>query len=53
LHDFAIDHRAGFLLSRVDGKTPIEDLLDVAAMPEDETLELLRELLSKGILVLR
>jgi hypothetical protein len=49
----AVDHRAGFLLSQVDGETSIEGLLDLSAMPEDETLGLLRELLDRGILVLR
>jgi hypothetical protein len=49
----AVDHRAGFLLSRIDGQTPMEGLLDLSAMPEEETLGLLRELLDRGILVLR
>jgi hypothetical protein len=53
LPGLAVDHRAGFLLSQIDGKTPIEELLDLSAMPEDETLRLLRELLDRGILVLR
>jgi hypothetical protein len=53
LRELAVDHRAGFLLSRIDGETPIEGLLDLSAMPEDETLKLLRDLLDRGILVLR
>jgi hypothetical protein len=52
----AFDHRTGFLLSLVDGKTPamgVENLLDLSAMPEEETLALLGHLLQQGIVALR
>ena len=45
-----LDHRAGFLLSRIDGKTTIEELLDVSGMPPDEALGILRDLLQKGVI---
>lgn len=38
-----IDHRAGFLLSRIDGETSIEQLLDLAGMPRVDALRFLRD----------
>lgn len=46
----SLDHRAGFLLSRVDGQSPVEVLLDVGAMPRLDALRILCELLDDGIL---
>jgi hypothetical protein len=43
-----IDHRAGFLLSRIDGETRVEDILDMSCMPRLEALKLLSELLQAG-----
>lgn len=43
-----LDHRAGFLLSRVDGLHTIDDLLDVSGMPRIETLKTLVDLLDSG-----
>src|SRR5262249_60729925 len=40
-----LDHRAGFLFSRIDGVMPIEHLLDIAGMPRFETLRVLSGLL--------
>jgi len=39
-----LDHRGGFLLSRIDGKASIEELLDVCGMPRSEALKTLVEL---------
>ena len=48
-----LDHRAGFLLSRIDGLMTIEHLLDIAGMPRFEALRILASLLrSKTIRVL-
>src|SRR5580658_5824943 len=47
-----IDHREGFLVSRVDGKSTIETILDVCAMPADEALEILESLVERGVLVI-
>jgi hypothetical protein len=40
-----LDHRAGFLFSRIDGVMPIEHLLDIAGMPRFEALRVLSGLL--------
>jgi hypothetical protein len=40
-----LDHRAGFLLSRIDGTMSIEALLDIASMPRFEALRILASLL--------
>lgn len=39
-----LDHRAGFLLSLVDGTTTVEEIVDVSSMPKHEALRLLAEL---------
>lgn len=49
----ALDSRAAFLLSRVDGMLTIDDLLAVAGMPALETHRHLCNLLRQGILTLR
>lgn len=43
-----LDHRAGFLLSRVDGEGTMEQLLDVSGMPRLEALKTLVELVEAG-----
>lgn len=43
-----LDHRAGYLLSCVDGSTTIEELVDLSGMPKHEALRLLAELLEGG-----
>lgn len=45
-----LDHRAGFLLSRVDGHTSVEDVLDMSGMPRMEALKILVELLDSGVI---
>ena len=48
-----LDHRAAFLLSRVDGVLTIDDVLDVSGMPRLEAFRHLCRLLLRGILLLR
>lgn len=43
-----LDHRSGFLLSRIDGYSTIEELLDVCGMPRLEALKTLADLLERG-----
>ncbi|MCA9531819.1 MAG: hypothetical protein KC543_16960 [Myxococcales bacterium] len=43
-----LDHRSGFLLSRVDGRNTIEEIIDVSGMTRLETLRTLVELLEAG-----
>jgi hypothetical protein len=45
--------RAGFVVSLIDGRCTVEMLLDVSGMREDETLDILAELLRLGAIELR
>jgi hypothetical protein len=47
-----LDHREGFLLSMIDGRTTVETILDVCAMPADEALQLLEGLAERGVIVI-
>ena len=53
LASLEIDHRAGFLLSHVDGASSFETILDVSGMPELDALRILTELLRRGVLDVR
>jgi len=53
LSRFALDARAGFLLSLIDGDTTVEGLLDLSAMPADETRRLLEDLIRQGLVSVR
>jgi hypothetical protein len=46
-----LDHRAGFLLSCVDGTTTVEEIVDVSGMPKHEALRLLVEVLEGGAVI--
>jgi len=43
-----LDHRAGFVLSLVDGGSSVEDLLDVSGMPRRDALRILCDLVERG-----
>ncbi len=45
-----LDHRAGFLLSLVDGNSSFEELLDMSGMPAVDALRLLLELLQQNVI---
>lgn len=49
----SIDHRAGFVLSLVDGVSTFEMILDVSGMPALETLRILSELAQQRVISLR
>jgi hypothetical protein len=42
------DHRAGFLLSRIDGKSSIDEIIDVSGMMRLEALKTLADLVDAG-----
>jgi hypothetical protein len=44
--------QAAFLLSQADGTLTLEELLDICAMPHDEALRLVAQLVDEGALVL-
>jgi hypothetical protein len=48
-----IDHRAGFLLSLMDGVTDLETLLEISPMPRGETLRVVRDLFESGVVDFR
>ena len=52
LANLNLDHRAGFLLSQIDGFLTLEDILDMSAMSSLETLSLLVELIGREIISL-
>jgi hypothetical protein len=50
LRSRALDHRAGFLVSRVDGASSVEMLLDIVPMRRERALQILADLVEEGIL---
>lgn len=45
-----LDHRAGFLLSHVDGASSFETLLDLVPLPESEVIGIVESLLALGVI---
>jgi len=50
MRGLALDHRAGFLLSSIDGCLSIEEVLDVSPMPELDALRIMFELRQQGVI---
>jgi hypothetical protein len=48
----SLDHRAGFLLSLVDGTSRIEEILDISGMPHLDALRILLTLLEQRVIVI-
>jgi len=48
-----IDHRAGFVLSHIDGTSNLEQILDVSGMPPLDSLRILYELVQQRIITFR
>lgn len=48
-----LDHRAGFLLSRIDGYASVDEILDVSGMPSLEALRIMYEFVLEGVIRLR
>ncbi len=48
-----LDHRAGFLLSLMDGCTDLETLLEVCGMARPQALRLVRQLFESGVIDFR
>jgi hypothetical protein len=46
----SLDHRAGFVLSLVDGTSSIDEVLDISGMPELDALRILVELLQQNVI---
>jgi len=46
----SLDHRAGFILSQVDGLTPYEDIVEISGMSELEATRVLARLVEHGVI---
>jgi hypothetical protein len=53
LRQMPLDHRAGFLISLMDGRTELDTVIEIAAMPRAEALRLVRDLFVSGIIDFR
>jgi hypothetical protein len=49
----SIDHRAGFVLSLIDGTSTVETILDVSGMPRLDALRILNELVQQKVVAFR
>jgi hypothetical protein len=49
----SMDHRAGFILSLIDGQSSVEMILDVSGMPKLDALRILQELVQQKIVAFR
>ena len=49
----SIDHRAGFVLSLIDGSSTLDMILDVSGMPRIDAMRILNELLQQKIVSLK
>jgi hypothetical protein len=49
----SIDHRAGFILSLIDGSSTVDMILDVCGMPRLDALRILHELVQQKIVAFR
>jgi hypothetical protein len=49
----SLDHRAGFLLSLIDGTLTIEELLDVSGMSRLDALRIMYTLVQQNVITLR
>jgi hypothetical protein len=48
-----LDHRAGFVLSLMDGSMDLDTILDMCGMEREEALGLVRDLYDSGVLTFR
>jgi hypothetical protein len=48
-----LDHRAGYLISLIDGATDLDTVLEIAMMPREDALRLLRDLFESGVVDFR
>jgi hypothetical protein len=51
--DAKLDHRQGFVLSLIDGKSSVQALVDACPLPEEETRRILGDLRVAGLVALR
>jgi hypothetical protein len=51
VYGLGLDHRAGFLVSLIDGAMSIDEVLDVSSMPPFDAARMLCDLKSRGVIV--
>jgi len=49
LRSARLDHRAGFIVALVDGRTRVEEIVDASAMTRFDALRILDDLVARGI----
>jgi len=47
-----LDHRSGFLLSHIDGKRTVEEVIDVSHLSPDDTVEVIASLIRLGAITI-
>jgi hypothetical protein len=50
LQRLPLDHRSGFILSLIDGRANITTIIDMSAMPRDEVIAILDELVLRRVI---
>ncbi len=53
IRNLPLDHRAGFLLSLIDGCTDLETLIELSSMPRMDALHIVRELFDAAVIMFR
>jgi hypothetical protein len=53
LATLTLDHRAGFMLTFVDGATTLDDVLDACGLPRAEGLQIVADLLKRKVIAMR
>jgi hypothetical protein len=53
LRELPLDHRAGYIVSLIDGRSTVEMIVDIAALPEGEARVILGELRRLGAIEVR
>jgi hypothetical protein len=53
LRELPLDHRAGFLLSLMDGTLDLESAVEVSTLPRADALRAARELFEAGVIAFR
>jgi hypothetical protein len=48
-----LDHRAGFVISLMDGSIDLDTVIDLCGMEREEALDLVRDLYESGVVVFR
>jgi hypothetical protein len=53
LRRLPLDHRAGFLLSLMDGTIDLDSVIEISAMSRESALRLVRDLFESGVVAFR